>query len=165
MKGRKPTPKHLALVRGNPGKREIPEAIPEPESLYMPAPAFLDDAARAEWERLIPDLVRWGLFSAMDLGPLAGYCAMHASFVKAKAACDAEGDTYETEGKHGVMRRVRPEFMVMAEALRQMRMIGSEFGLTPAARTRLKGAAQGDLFGPQPADEPKKKTASPWDAL
>jgi phage terminase small subunit len=57
-------------------------------------------------------------------------------------------DTYETAGKNGRMFRARPEVGIANEAIRTMTRVGSEFGFSPAARLRLRGVDQGDLFDP-----------------
>ena len=75
-RGRKPKPTNLKLIDGNAGKRKIPQAEPAPEPIELPCPNFLEDdpVARAEWDRLMPELRRWGLFTMLDLYYLAGFC-------------------------------------------------------------------------------------------
>lgn len=70
-RGRPPKPTSLKLVQGNPGKRDLNTAEPDPKPVALPAPGFLNGDAKAAWQRLMPHLVQWGLFSAMDRGALA----------------------------------------------------------------------------------------------
>jgi P27 family predicted phage terminase small subunit len=75
LRGPRPTPTHLRLLRGNPGKRAIPEE-PEPQ---VPAkcpepPEHLVGYACDEWYRIAPELHRLGLLTVADIGPLAAYC-------------------------------------------------------------------------------------------
>ena len=54
-RGRKPTPTHLKLVRGNPGKRALPKKgteIPVVVEEVTP-PEFLSTDAKVEWGRMI----------------------------------------------------------------------------------------------------------------
>jgi len=168
MRGRKPKPSHLKLVQGDPGKRGVAGTEPKPEVKTIAPPAWLPDPAKTEWRRIMPELVRWGLMTVLDVGALAGYCAAYAQFRKAQMAINKKGAIYESQSRLGKMFRVRPEITVMNEALRQMRGFAAEFGLTPAARVRLKGAAQGDLFDPfpeTPAKSGEATASSPWDEL
>jgi len=57
-------------------------------------------------------------------------------------------DTYTTEGRIGVMHRARPEVEIANEVVRTMIHTGSEFGFSSAARLRLCGVTQGDMFDP-----------------
>ncbi len=74
MKGRKPTPTPLKIITGNPGKRRIEGAEPNPEPAILPAPAWLNEDGKAEWTRLMPELLRWGLFSKLDKAGFSAYC-------------------------------------------------------------------------------------------
>ena len=62
MPGRPPTPTHLKLLRGNPGKRPIrPEPQPEQPPTPPEPPDFLTGYAFDEWRRVAPELHRLGL--------------------------------------------------------------------------------------------------------
>ena len=47
MRGRKPSPTHLKLVKGNPGKRPLNVSEPEPEAVLPCPPAELCDSGLA----------------------------------------------------------------------------------------------------------------------
>ena len=165
-RGRKPTPTHLKLVKGNPGKRKIGKAEPAPESVVMKPPAHLNTVAKNEWKRVIPELVRWGLFSKLDKAALEAYCVAYSQWRKALDVMKKKrGPTYETEGRYGKMLRVRPEFTIASKALDQMRAFAAEFGMTPTARVRLKGTAQGELFPDQVLAAGGSKVVNRWDDL
>jgi phage terminase small subunit len=67
MRGAKPTPTYLKLLKGNPGRRAVraeiapaqPESVPEP-------PEFLSSFARDEWWRVAPELHRLGLLTVLS---------------------------------------------------------------------------------------------------
>ena len=80
MKGRKPKPPRLKVIEGNPGKRGMEKAIPEPESVMTKAPAHLDVIAKGEWNRVVPELVRWGLFTKLDKAALEAYCVAYSQW-------------------------------------------------------------------------------------
>ena len=158
-KGRRPKPTYLKIIDGNPGKRAIGEAEPQPrmpQTRSPRAPRHLDEHARNEWARVVPELVRMGLYTVVDQAALEAYCSCYSQWRRACDEIDKAGETYETVGKSGgVMWRARPQVAIANEALRQMRAFAAEFGLTPAARVRLRGAAQGEL----PLDGGDRKSA------
>ena len=164
MRGRKPTPDYMKLVHGNPGHRPIAGDGPKPEPKAMAAPAWLPEAARTEWTRIMPELVRWGLFTRLDAGALACYCIAFAQVRRAQKTLKGKQLTYETVGRAGKMLRSRPELAQMHEAMRQLSRFAAEFGLSPAARVRLRGTAQGELFPGDPVGDAKTGT-DPWDAI
>src|SRR3990167_6611297 len=84
MRGRKPKPTRLKLVEGNPGRRPLPENEPEPVTELPPAPAHLDDAARAEWDRIGAQLLEQGLVSHLDMAALAAYCVDYSRWAFAE---------------------------------------------------------------------------------
>jgi phage terminase small subunit len=73
MRGPKPIPAHLKLVRGNPGRRPIKPGTQVAPSLPEPLP-FLCDDAKAEWARVVPALYALRLLSKLDTAALAAYC-------------------------------------------------------------------------------------------
>jgi P27 family predicted phage terminase small subunit len=76
MKGRKPVPTALRVIRGNPSKRPLLANEPPPPPLdgKAAAPAWLDKQARLEWQRLAPLLAETGLLTVLDVDALAAYC-------------------------------------------------------------------------------------------
>ena len=57
MRGRKPTPTYLKLLKGNPGKRAIrPTVEPPRPAVPPPPPDFLIGYAKEEWVRVSPEL-------------------------------------------------------------------------------------------------------------
>lgn len=109
-------------MRGNPGKRQVNDAEPQPQVLdsYNP-PRKLKPEGKAEWDRVIGFLSSNGIVGAEGLSLLCTYCQIHARIVE----CEKAGIPVE------------------AALLTQYRLMASEFGLTPAGRAKLKtGNAQ-----------------------
>jgi P27 family predicted phage terminase small subunit len=159
MRGRKPTPTNLKLVRGNPGKRKIERACPEPEPLFAPPPDWLPEAAAERWRQLMPELARWGLFTRLDADALAIYCNACALYREQMAEAAKAGAVVSTPSGYPMQN---PHLAVANKAARVIREFAAEFGLTPVARVRLKGTAQGEL---PLGDVPAKAANSRWDAL
>src|SRR6516162_2442649 len=105
-----PTPIHLRLLRGNPGKRPIrPGPEPLVPSSVPEAPAFLSDEAREEWRRIAPELFRLRLLTALDVAALSAYCQSYAHWAEAEralakmAADDPIGRGLTINGGRGAM--------------------------------------------------------------
>ena len=147
MKGRKPKPTVLKVLDGNPGKRALsqrepvaPQGVPDP-------PAWLDDEAKAEWERVLPDLEQMGLLSPADRPALAAYCTAWSRWVEAEQMVKKFGPIVKSPEKGFPMKS--PYLTIADQALETMRKLMVEFGLTPSSRSRIRvpGAKQaGDEF-------------------
>ena len=86
MRGLKPTPTHLKLIKGNPGKRRINEREPVPTADLPSAPTHLSDGAKVEWGRVSEELYRLGLLTGVDRAALAAYCQAYARWAQAENA-------------------------------------------------------------------------------
>jgi len=142
-RGRKPTPTHLKLVKGNPGKRPINEREPVPTSELPSVPEHLDDLAKVEWGRVSEELYRMGILSGVDRAALAVYCQAYARWERAERAIAkiAERDA----GTGGLMIRTTNGNMVQNplvgtanKAMSDMVRYAAEFGMTPSARSRIQ---------------------------
>ena len=147
MKGRKPTPTRLKVVRGNPGKRALPKGEPKPRKIARvpAAPGHLSRLAANEWRRVAGQLCALGVLTSIDLRSLEAYCDAYSKMRTASAALDEHGVTYLTTTESGsVMIRKRPEVEIFAAMLIQVRAFATEFGLTPSSRTRVGTKAPKD---------------------
>lgn len=141
-KGRKPTPTHLKLVRGNPGKRRISENEVRPDVVPASPPSFLSDDAKAEWGRISAQLEALGMLTVVDHAALAAYCQAYGRWVLAErelgkvlgAAGPGGGLLYK-----GANSRIcrNPLISIANEAMRDMVKFCNEFGMTPSSRVRI----------------------------
>lgn len=153
MAGRPPKPTALKLVEGNPGKRAMNKQEPDPTYLRdLAAPEWLHPAARAVWDEVAPKLASAKLLTEVDVQALAMGCVAIAQYrqavrvagdklVKSKVVEDDEGKPIET-GEH-----LNPWLLVQSMSFKQAMAIFQQFGMSPAARTRIAIQPQGDLFG------------------
>jgi P27 family predicted phage terminase small subunit len=156
MPGPRPTPTHLRLLRGNPGKRPIrnePQpAIPE----NMPSPpSFLGAYAQDEWWTTGVELYRLGLLTVIDVQPFAAYCQAYHLWrtaiekLREMAANDpVMAALIVKTHSGGVMQN--PLFLTARQCANDMLRYAAEFGLTPAARARIASA------GFEPPSSPNK---------
>ena len=132
--GPPPKPTALVLINGNPGKKKINANEPKPK-VEMPAmPKHLSAEARVEWERLGPVLVRLRLLTRLDRAAFAAYCQAWARHVEAEIEL---GNTSAMTKTHNGYPIVNPWQTISKQAVEQMCKFLGEFGLTPAARTRI----------------------------
>lgn len=151
-RGRKATPTALKKLRGNPGKRKISDAEPKFERKIPTCPKHITGEARKEWRRLCTLLDTQGLLTQVDRAALAAYCQAYARWAEAEQMVKKSGAVLRSE-KGGFYQN--PYLSIANRAIDQMIKIGSEFGMSPSSRTRLKVEKPSDfdqleleLFGP-----------------
>lgn len=143
IRGRPPKPTNLKLLNGNPGKRKISQNEPKPKPIAPKCPKWLDKEAKREWKRLASELEKVGLLTQIDGSIFAAYCQSWSLFVAAQKAIN---EYQKTENKLtvtytntlGASNEVPlPEIAIAEKALKQLKAFCTEFGLTPASRTRI----------------------------
>ena len=132
--GRKPDPTRLKVLKGNPGKRPVNENEPKPSVRLPRAPEHLSDEAKKEWRRSGRFLVNLGLVSDLDLAAFAAYCTAYGRWVEAETALKTYGVMVKSPNGFPVQS---PYLAVANKAMEQMRSLLSEFGMSPASRTRV----------------------------
>ena len=134
MPGRKPLPTSLKVFRGTAQKCRINPHEPKPPVAAPEPPDFLGPIARREWERKVPLLVRLGVMSEVDDTALAAYCQAFERFVEAERKIRNSGLLIKTTGGNVIQN---PLVGVANRAMEIMHKFLTEFGLTPASRTRI----------------------------
>lgn len=149
---RPPKPTALKLVTGNPGKRALNKQEPDPTYLQdLTPPDWLDQAAAQVWNEVAPNLRAAKVLTVMDVQSLAMGCIAIAQYrravkrtgdnlVKAKVIEGEDGEPVETG------EQVNPWFIVQSMSFKQAMVVFQQFGMSPAARTRIAIQPQGDLF-------------------
>jgi P27 family predicted phage terminase small subunit len=133
MVGRKPVPTRLKLLKGNPGKRPLNNDEPRPEYKKPDCPDFLEGWAKEEWEYISDELFELGLLSQIDRTALAAYCKTYARWRQAEEELKT-GMTATTESGW----ECQSVWLGIANrALELMHKFMTEFGMTPASRSRL----------------------------
>lgn len=132
-KGRKPTPKPILQMRGSRVRGPHRKGIDAPPGV-PPAPAWLGEIAREEWERIVPMLEASKVMSPRHQQTLAGYCDSFADMVQADSELK-EGGTTIVDEKGRVSNH--PAWLRKRDARNQMLKFASEFGLTASALARV----------------------------
>lgn len=134
MRGRPPKPTALKILEGNPGKRPLNENEPIPPKASLKCPAWLLPEAKKEWKRLAPALESMGVLTSADITAFEGYCQAYARWKEAEEFITQHGSIFKTPS--GYVQQV-PQVSIAMQNLKIMQSFCSEFGLTPASRSRI----------------------------
>ena len=135
MAGRKPLPTHLKILRGNPGRRPLPENEPEVPVGVPDPPKHLVGKAKKEWERIIPLLHQSGLVTKIDGSLLATHCEYVAQAAEASRKLRKTGMLIK--GPDG-QPTINPYWKILMAALDGIKKTAVEFGMSPSSRSRVK---------------------------
>lgn len=134
MRGRKPTPTALKLRRGNPGKRALPKNEPKPIG-PVTCPDWLSQAAKTEWRRIAPVLVKAGIVTAADRAALAVYCQQYARVASAERLVEEQGPIVKSPSGYPIQN---PNLAIANKAATLLIKYAAELGITPSSRTRVE---------------------------
>ena len=132
--GRKPKPTAIKVLEGNPGKRKLNENEPKPVKKAPPCPKWLEPEAKKEWRRLAKALEAMGVLTEADMAAFAGYCQSYARWKEAEERITDRGLVIRTPS--GYPQQV-PYISIAQQYLKLMQQFAEQFGLTPAARSRI----------------------------
>ena len=145
MRGRRPKPRRLKVLTGNPGKRPLNPDEPRPQPATPECPVELGPVARQEWDRMVGELAPLRMLTHLDRAALAAYCGAYALWAEATEAIQKYGSMVKSPSGYPIQS---PYVSIANRQTEIMMRIASEFGLTPASRSRI--SAPGD--GEQPPD-------------
>lgn len=145
---RKPT--HLKVVTGTLEKPVVNPYEPRPDRGIPPSPPGMTAGAKRAWKRLAPMLDKMGVLTVADSTSLGQLCELIALIGQAQASLNALGSlTYEAVSAGGAtLRRPHPEVAIIADADRRLRTYLNDFGLSPAARSKVTAVDNGAAADP-----------------
>lgn len=132
-RGRKPTPTHLKVVRGNPSKRPLNKSEPKPEGDLFKAPNDLPQPARRFWTSAIADAPA-GLLKRLDGRVLFAWAV--AAWQHSNAAREIHKDGPVLKGPQGGVYQ-NPYLSIANRQAMIMLRAAAEMGFTPSSRTRI----------------------------
>ena len=136
MKGRKPTPTVLRVLRGNPGRRPLNAHEPQVPALAEGIPAELSDAvAREEWTRVIVPAIERGLITEADRVFAVAHCELWATW-REQLALAATGAHVIRAGVNGYPMP-NPARIMANKTLLLLAKVDVELGFSPSARSRV----------------------------
>ena len=145
MPGPKPKPTSIRLPEGNVGHRAVRNE-PKPRSVLLDCPPFLNDAAKAIWAALVPELDYMGALTRVDESELVEYRAAYAEAQRPTRFPQRRGCTFRTT--RGYVGQ-RPEVAILHKCWDRTRRAGAELGIGVASRARI----------PDPPPPPTEMTA------
>jgi P27 family predicted phage terminase small subunit len=134
MRGRRPKPTRLKVLTGNPGKRPLNMDEPRPERAIPECPPELGPVAQREWSRLVGELTALGLLTNLDRAALAAYCFAYGLWAEATEAIQKYGAMVKSPTGYPIQS---PYVSIANRQTEIMMRIASEFGFTPASRSRI----------------------------
>jgi P27 family predicted phage terminase small subunit len=141
MRGRRPKPTRLKALTGNPGKRPLNAAELNPVPAVPECPAELGPLARKEWDRLVGELGALRLRTNLDRAALAAYCGAYALWAEAMEAIQRYGTMIKSPSGYPTQS---PYLAIANRQAEIMMRIASEFGFTPASRSRISTPDPGE---------------------
>ena len=100
----------------------------------LECPPELGPQARLEWERIAGELIKLGILSSFDRGPLAAYCCAYALWIEAMDMVQKHGAMIKSPNGYPMqspyLSHANKQFEIMMK-------IATEFGFTPASRARV----------------------------
>ena len=141
--GRRGPPKKphaLRVLNGNPGKRPMTTTTPKPKGTVPRCPAWLSHEAKLVWRRLLPAIRDMGVLDAVDSEALATFCHVYARWREAEAFLDKNGMVYPLRDNKGNVKTMVqfPQVSIARNLLMIVRAFYQDFGMTPAARSRIE---------------------------
>jgi P27 family predicted phage terminase small subunit len=148
MAGRKRTPDHLKIVAGTDRPDRMNPDAPKPAATLPDAPEWLSTRGAQIFDQLVAIIGPMGIGSSSD----AAMLALAASRLEEVEICTAmiedggrtfvSNITYDEEGRIASQQiKSHPAVAQRSEAMRHAQSLLVEFGLSPAARSKVSASA------------------------
>lgn len=139
MSGRKRIPDRLKIVAGTDRRDRMNPDAPALNPGTAEPPEWLSERASELFAQLSATLLGMGIASPDDQAALALLASRLEEVELMTAIIEDTGRTYQQMNDDGSVRmiRARPEVGMRNEAMRHAQGLLAEFGLTPAARSKV----------------------------
>ena len=151
MKGRKPVPTHLKVIRGNPGKRKLNKNEPLPIGDLVDAPEWMAESQRQNWNYAVENAPK-GLLKKLDRSVLVAWTV--AEDLHRRSSEQVEKFGILTKAPNTGLPMQSPYLPVVNKQAQIMLKAAELLGFTPASRSRVQ------IIEDRPSDE-----EDPWAAL
>ncbi|KRN25243.1 MAG: phage terminase small subunit P27 family [Lactobacillus sp.] len=131
--------KSITQMRGTMSKKKLADRRDMEESLFTyqelveQPPAWLDDYAVTEWQRIVPLLKKDIPVSELDAALIASHCQAYSDIQKAAELVKEQGMTVETTDSV----KANPAVKMKLDATNQMIRIDDLLGLSVYSRAKL----------------------------
>lgn len=146
MAGRPRKPTAIKVAQGNPGKRALPDAEPQPERGVTPSPQHLKKKSREWYGEVAAELDKLGVLTVLDSNALELLIEAYAEYRNHCATLDRDGYTYKTvSGTGEIVIKAHPAAVMKSDAWKRVRAMLTEFGMTPASRSKVSAKRGGEV--------------------
>ena len=144
MRGRKPVPTHLKVIRGNPGKRALNHDEPKPEGDLVEPPNWMSEVQKAGWNYAIEN-APVGLLKKLDRSVLAVWVV--AEDFHRRAVEQIEKFGLLTKAPNTGLPIQSPYLAIVNRQAGIMLKSAEQLGFSPASRSRIQlmDSVAGDL--------------------
>lgn len=120
---------------------------PKPEAIAPDCPPELGPVAQREWQRLSVELNKLRILTQLDRAALAAYCGAYSLWAEATENIQKFGTMVKSPSGYPIQS---PYVSIANRQAEIMMRIASEFGFTPASRSRISIPAKQErtLFEP-----------------
>jgi len=129
---RKPTA--LKILQGNPSQHALNKNEPVYETANLEPPSFLYGVGLEEWNDKAPLLAAKGVLTQADRAALSNYCVAYQELVEMTEKIKADG-YFDTTSNGNVIQHAAVS--IRHQAMDKVNKFLTEFGMTPASRTKI----------------------------
>ena len=115
-------------------------------------PEHLTPAQAKIWDRVAPVLWMLGRGGIQYVDSISEYCIIYERLISTRAYLDANGWSYESDGRYGEQEKFRPEVGLLNDDHRKWRTLVNELGLGPSSEKAISNKA-------------KRNKSSGWDSF
>ncbi len=134
LKGRKPVPTQLKIIRGTDQPCRVKKSEPKPKANNLRRPFKLSKVASLQWRKVSRQLREAKLLTDIDTHALAMYCEAHAMWKGALENIQEHGAVVLSQNGSMVQS---PYCHIANKSYDQAKSMLVEFGMTPSSRTRV----------------------------
>lgn len=148
-RGRKPLPKSLHALRGNPSKLKLNQPDDPEFIIEIPAvPDTLDKFGREEWERVTRIMLASKTITELDEAIVEAYCQNRSDLRRHRKALKDESD-FITSERSG-LKHLNPRVELIRKLVAEQRLLIVELGFSPSSRSKVKTVAKtGKALSPE----------------
>jgi P27 family predicted phage terminase small subunit len=140
MRGRKPQPTVLKILRGNPGRRKLNALEPQPSALSTVCPSELTNvAAQDEWDARIVPAIQRGQITSADFAAAVAHCELYADWRE----CWVEAQQHARVITVGKQPQPNPYRSEARKIRAELWKVDAELGFTPVSRSRVQVSKDG----------------------
>lgn len=135
--GPAPQPTALKKLRGNPGRRPLNDAEPQPHigTRTPSVPDWLSEDARDIWKRYARTMWELQLLTEIDVMQFGAYCEWMALYIHAMRQVQRGYDVQVTSTGY---RQQDPWVSIASTAWNHAKDIMARFGMTPSDRSKIR---------------------------